>query len=68
MGRPAKPEPLTPEEEAALKRAAAEFVNDIYEVLAGIGEHAAHERSQVGRCVHCSCGLRIQGRMEAARG
>lgn len=56
-------EPLTPEETAALKRAAAEFVNDSYEVLTGTGEHAVHERSQVGRCVYCSCGLRIQGRL-----
>ena len=66
--RPQRPEPLTPEEEAALKRAAAEFVNDSYEILTGTGKHAEHEQSQAGRCVYCSCGLRVQGRLEARRG
>jgi hypothetical protein len=67
-GRREPPEPLTPEEEAALKQVGAEHLIDLYAVLTGTGEHAEHERSQVGRCVYCSCGLRVQGRMEARRG
>jgi hypothetical protein len=40
---------------AALDNAAA--------LLAGTGAHAGHTREQVGRCVYCSCGDRVQGRM-----
>jgi hypothetical protein len=63
----AEPQRLTPEEEEELKRAAAQFVNDGYEVLTGTGAHAEHEQRQAGRCVYCSCGKRIQGRLEARR-
>lgn len=66
--RKPRPEPLTPAAEDALKRAAAEFVNDIYEVLTGSGAHAEHEQRQIGRCVLCSCGVRVQGRLAARRG
>jgi hypothetical protein len=41
----------------------AAAVADLADVLAGTGRHAGHERRQVGRCVHCSCGARAQGRM-----
>lgn len=33
------------------------------DVLRGAGEHAAHDREQIGRCVFCSCGARVQGEM-----
>jgi hypothetical protein len=66
--RPPRPEPLTPEEEAALRQAGAAHLVDLYEVLTGTGKHADHEREQIGRCVFCSCGTRVQGRMEASRG
>lgn len=39
------------------------WLNNAADVLRGTGEHADHEREQVGRCVHCSCGVRVQGRM-----
>jgi len=48
-------------------RAGARFLNDSYEVLTGTGAHADHERQQVGRCVHCSCGVRLQGRLGPRR-
>jgi hypothetical protein len=38
------------------------LIRDLEAVLAGGGDHAGHERRQVGRCVHCSCGARVQGR------
>jgi hypothetical protein len=59
----ARPEPLTPDEEEALKAVGAEYVSDLYGVLTGTGEHAEHEQQQVGRCVFCSCGTRVQGRL-----
>lgn len=59
-----KREPLTAAGQAEIMRAAAQFVNDSYEVLTGTGAHAGHERRQYGRCVVCACGLRVQGRME----
>ena len=61
-------EPPTEAERDALMRAAAQFVGDSYEILTGTGAHAEHERRQEGRCVFCSCGIRVQGRMEARRG
>jgi hypothetical protein len=53
----------TPLPEGAL-RAAAQFLQDSYEVLTGAGAHAEHEQRQIGRCVHCSCGMRVQGRLK----
>jgi len=66
-----RPEPrpvlITPAEAAELKRAAAEYVDDLLEVLTGIGRHADHDRQQAGRCVVCSCGMRVQGRLETRK-
>lgn len=42
-------------------------ITDLVDVLRGTGRHAEHRREQVGRCVHCSCGTRVQGAMAAAR-
>lgn len=50
-----------------LESAAARAVQLVGDVLDGRGEHAHHERRQVGRCVYCSCGTRVQGRMRRAR-
>lgn len=61
--RPIKHEPLTPAEQETALHAAAQFLNDSYEVLTGTGRHADHERTQIGRCVRCACGLRVQGRL-----
>lgn len=49
--------------EGALKFAAARFLGDIYEVLTGTGAHATHKQKQRGACVGCSCGVRVQGRL-----
>lgn len=38
-------------------------IRNLEELLAGTGAHAEHTRKQVGRCVLCSCGTRVQGRM-----
>lgn len=62
-----RPVPITPAEEAALMRAAAEYVDELYEVLTGTGRHADHERQQAGRCVVCSCGMLVQGRLETRK-
>jgi hypothetical protein len=53
----------TPLPEDAL-RAAAQFFQDSYEVLTGTGAHAEHEQRQIGRCVFCTCGKRVQGRLK----
>lgn len=42
---------------------AAAALVDLADVLAGTGKHADHERRQIGRCVVCSCGARVQGVM-----
>lgn len=36
---------------------------DLVSVLDGSGPHVGHTRQQIGRCVHCSCGTRVQGRI-----
>lgn len=43
---------------------AAAALAELVGVLDGTGAHAEHERKQVGKCVYCSCGARVQGRME----
>lgn len=47
------------------RQQAAAALGDLYEVLTGSGAHADHTREQVGSCVHCSCGTRVQGRLTA---
>lgn len=44
---------------------AAGVLAEMVATLAGTGRHADHVRTQVGRCVHCSCGARVQGRLPA---
>jgi hypothetical protein len=36
---------------------------DVADMLNGEGRHAGHQQKQVGRCVYCSCGLRVQGKL-----
>jgi hypothetical protein len=50
---------MTPEE----AKAAIAFLNETADMLYGEGAHAGHEQRQVGRCVACSCGMRVQGRL-----
>ncbi len=47
---------------------AAAALGDLYEVLTGSGAHADHDQEQAGRCVHCSCGVRVQGQLTHAPG
>jgi hypothetical protein len=35
-------------------------VQDLADMVAGKGRHADHQREQIGRCLYCSCGLRVQ--------
>lgn len=44
-------------------RAAAEALNDWADMFYGEGAHAGHTQKQIGRCVSCSCGVRVQGRL-----
>jgi len=55
--------PPPPENDAQMMDAIAESL----EVLNGTGRHADHEREQEGRCVFCSCGRRVQGRMSTTQ-
>ena len=45
------------EESAAIK----DWLADINDMFAGAGAHEGHTLRQVGRCVYCSCGKRVQG-------
>lgn len=36
---------------------------DLQDLAASTGRHAGHTLEQVGRCVYCSCGDRLQGRL-----
>ena len=45
----------------------AELMRQMHDVLDGTGDHADHERKQAGRCVFCSCGARVNGRMSVAQ-
>lgn len=38
-------------------------IQNLVDMLAGEGAHTGHKRRQVGRCVLCSCGIRVQGRL-----
>lgn len=51
-----------------LGRQAAKALQDIYDMLHGYGRHEGHTREQVGRCVYCSCGLRVQGYLAKREG
>jgi hypothetical protein len=51
------------DEADALKFAAARFLGDVYEILTGTGKHAGHKQKLKGACVGCSCGVRVQGRL-----
>lgn len=41
----------------------AEQLQDMADMLTGIGRHTTHERRQVGDCAVCSCGVRVQGQL-----
>lgn len=38
-------------------------LQDLADMLNGEGRHAEHTQRQLGRCVVCSCGTRVQGRL-----
>ncbi|MGH7606550.1 MAG: hypothetical protein ACREME_04340 [Gemmatimonadales bacterium] len=54
----ANPAPATQRPPATL----TEQMQDMADMLAGIGRHRDHTREVAGRCTVCSCGLRVQGR------
>lgn len=50
----------------ALKRAQVDVLAafaDVVDVIYGEGEHADHIREQHGKCIYCSCGARVQGKI-----
>lgn len=40
-----------------------EQMKELNDMVNGEGRHALHTQRQIGRCVHCSCGARAQGRL-----
>jgi len=42
-------------------------MRDMVDMLTGTGIHVDHTREQIGRCVYCSCGARVQGRLAGRR-
>jgi hypothetical protein len=56
---------MNPEDKAQLDHPAESMghLADMTDMLYGQGRHATHTREQVGRCVYCSCGIRVQGRL-----
>lgn len=46
---------MTPEQ----KQAVADYFAEADEAIRGVDRHAGHGLEQVGRCIYCSCGLRV---------
>jgi hypothetical protein len=38
-------------------------IENLNDMISGLGIHSTHTQKQIGRCVVCSCGDRAQGRM-----
>lgn len=57
-----KPE-LTPEQKAYIKQKAYidRMLQDVDDMIESVGAHTGHTRQQIGRCIYCSCGKRVQG-------
>lgn len=60
-GGPAVPDTVVRATKAEVDAVIAGHLAELTAVLAGTGGHAGHTREQVGRCVYCSCGTRVQG-------
>jgi hypothetical protein len=45
----------------------AEWLKDLSDMMDGTGKHEGHTLTQVGRCVYCSCGQRVQGTIPEER-
>lgn len=43
-----------------------EWAQRMADLMNSTGVHEGHELEQVGRCVYCSCGQRVQGRAPLA--
>lgn len=41
----------------------AAAIQNLQDIRTGSGSHAKHKQRQIGRCVYCSCGARVQGRL-----
>ena len=46
---------MTPEQAEAV----SSFFGNFEEAMMGVRRHAGHSLSKAGRCVYCSCGLRL---------
>ncbi len=45
-----------------------EALQDMADMMNGEGGHKDHTQEQVGRCVYCSCGMRVQGTLPKRSG
>ena len=55
---------MTPEQ----AKAVTDYFTEAQEAIEGTGRHAGHGLEQVGRCIYCTCGLRVgQGSLKAMR-
>ena len=48
---------LTPEQVEAV----GNWLQDLEHMMDSTGPHEGHTLKQVGRCIYCSCGKRVQG-------
>lgn len=37
-----------------------QYLKDVDDMLKGKGEHSYHTQEKIGRCIYCSCGMRVQ--------
>jgi hypothetical protein len=49
------------EKQVKAVKAVEDWLADVEEMFNHTGHHDGHTLSQVGRCVYCSCGKRVQG-------
>jgi hypothetical protein len=49
-----------------VKAVEEDWLADVEEMFDSTGRHEGHVLSQVGRCVYCSCGKRVQGTLPKA--
>lgn len=47
-----------------LPKDVSSIIQDLDDMVNGKGDHADHTRKQIGRCILCSCGVRVQGRLK----
>ncbi len=46
-----------------VKQIAYDYLKAMDDFLESKGDHEGHTLKQVGRCIYCSCGKRVQGKL-----